>query len=105
MISLRSKILSGTLPVDELKKIKKVVTSKIDMGNNILGLDLVVRDENGNLLNPDVTSTIQLYYQHKNATERIKKAAVSSQTNFYARLVMYIVFMSINNRFNFMHFM
>lgn len=63
--------------MDEFKQMQKVVTSKIDMGNKILGLDLVVRDEHGNLLNPDVTSTIQLYYQHKKATDRIKRATVS----------------------------
>jgi len=33
LIGYRSKILSGTLPVDELKEIKQLVTSKIDMGN------------------------------------------------------------------------
>ena len=33
LISYRSKILSGTLPVDEMKEIKQLVTSKIDMGN------------------------------------------------------------------------
>lgn len=47
------------------------------MGNKILGLDLVVRDEQGNLLNPDETSTIQLYHQHKLATDRIRRATVS----------------------------
>lgn len=70
--------MSGTLPIDELKEIKKVVTAKIDMGNKILGLDLVVRDEHGNLLNPESTSTVQLYQQHKIATDRIRSATVRS---------------------------
>lgn len=77
LISHRSQILSGTLPVDELKEIKHLVTSIIDTGNKLLNLDMVVRDEQGNILNPDETSTIQLYYQHKLASERIKKATVS----------------------------
>lgn len=77
MISHRSKILSGTLPVDELKEIKQLVTSRIDTGNKLLSLDMVVRDDQGNILNPNETSTIQLYYQHKVATERIRKATVS----------------------------
>jgi hypothetical protein len=185
-----SKILSGTLPVDELKKIKQLVTSKIDMGNsqictfflinkelficrsrwgrhfphlsrpalrtnpasctmgpesfpggnvrsgrdadpsppppstlpkglcglwngeiylkciselnwcvvfscrsvlqllwilsNVLyifyrrsDLDTVVRDEQGNILDPDITSTIQFYWQHELATERIGKSTLS----------------------------
>jgi len=33
LISCRKKILSGTLPVDELRQMKKHVTSKIDVGN------------------------------------------------------------------------
>nr|CAD7446283.1 unnamed protein product [Timema bartmani] len=73
LIRYRSKILSGTLPVDELKEIKRLVTSKIDMGNKLLDLDMVVRDDQGNIMNPDVTSSIQLYYQHRLATERIKR--------------------------------
>lgn len=43
----------------------------------LLDLDMVVRDEQGNILNPDITSTIQLYWQHELATERIRKATVS----------------------------
>ncbi|XP_014208352.1 dedicator of cytokinesis protein 1 isoform X2 [Copidosoma floridanum] len=76
LIGYRSKILSGTLTVDELKDIKKLATSKIDTGNQLLGLDMVVRDEDGNILNPEQTSTIQLYKQHEIAAERIRKAAV-----------------------------
>lgn len=63
--------MSGTLPVDELKSVTRQVTSEIDMGNKILGLDLVVRDKNGNIISPEETSTIQLYYLHKNATDRM----------------------------------
>lgn len=39
---------------------------------SILGLDLVVRDEHGNMLNPDITSAIDLYRAHESATQRIK---------------------------------
>jgi hypothetical protein len=38
---------------------------------------MVVRDEQGNILDPDITSTIQLYWQYELATERIRKATVS----------------------------
>lgn len=37
LMKSRSQILSGTLPVDELKEIKRIVTSKIDMGNKLVG--------------------------------------------------------------------
>ncbi|CAH2001464.1 unnamed protein product [Acanthoscelides obtectus] len=71
LISYRSKILSGTLPVDEMKRLTKRATEEIDMGNKILGLDLVVRDKNGNLINPSESSTIQMFNLHKQATERM----------------------------------
>jgi len=43
----------------------------------LLDLDMVVRDEKGNILDPEITSAIQLYWQHELATERIRKATVS----------------------------
>ncbi|CAH1099777.1 unnamed protein product [Psylliodes chrysocephalus] len=83
LLSHRSKIISGTLPVDELKRVTKQAVEEIDIGNQILGLDLVVRDKNGNFINPKETSTLQLYYLHKNATQRMtnrsKKEAKESQ--------------------------
>lgn len=39
----------------------------------MLGLDMVVRDADCNILNPENTSTVQLYWQHQKATEDIKK--------------------------------
>ncbi|KFV68218.1 Dedicator of cytokinesis protein 5, partial [Dryobates pubescens] len=72
LIEWRSQILSGTLPKDELAELKKKVTAKIDYGNRqILGLDLVVRDDNGNILDPDETSTISLFKTHETASKRI----------------------------------
>ncbi|XP_030057685.1 dedicator of cytokinesis protein 5 isoform X1 [Microcaecilia unicolor] len=71
LIEWRSQILSGTLPKDELLELRKKVTAKIDYGNRILGLDLVVRDENGNILDPDETSIITLFKSHESASKRI----------------------------------
>ncbi|KAM4676971.1 dedicator of cytokinesis protein 5 [Discoglossus pictus] len=71
LMEWRSQILSGTLPKDELAELRKKVTAKIDYGNRILGLDLVVRDENGNILDPDETSIITLYRSHESASRRI----------------------------------
>ncbi|CAN7990561.1 unnamed protein product [Ixodes hexagonus] len=72
LMDSRRKIMSGTLPVDELRELKQKVTTKIEMGNAILDLDLVVR-LSGNILNPDVTSTIDLYRAHLEAAQRIKQ--------------------------------
>ncbi|XP_014253314.1 dedicator of cytokinesis protein 1 isoform X3 [Cimex lectularius] len=78
LMAYRSQIISGKFPVDELKQIKRILTYKIDIGNKILGLDMVVRDEHGNILNPDVTSTVQLYRHHQLANERILKSMTES---------------------------
>uniref|UniRef100_A0A5F8H144 Dedicator of cytokinesis 5 n=1 Tax=Monodelphis domestica TaxID=13616 RepID=A0A5F8H144_MONDO len=73
LIEWRSQILSGTLPKDELAELQKKVTAKIDHGNRMLGLDLVVRDDNGNILDPDKTSTIALFRAHEVASQRIEE--------------------------------
>jgi hypothetical protein len=49
--------------------------------SRILELDLIVRDEDGNILDPDSTSVISLFHAHEEATgkitERIKEEMVS----------------------------
>ncbi|MBN3290076.1 DOCK1 protein, partial [Polypterus senegalus] len=72
LIEWRSQILSGTLPQDELKELKQKVTSKIDYGNKYLDLDLVVRDEDGNILDPEQASTINLFRAHEAASKQIQ---------------------------------
>uniref|UniRef100_UPI00398F705B dedicator of cytokinesis protein 2-like isoform X1 n=1 Tax=Pristiophorus japonicus TaxID=55135 RepID=UPI00398F705B len=85
LMEWRSQLLSGTLPKDELKELKQKVTSRIDYGNRILELDLVVRDENGNIMDPDKTSVISLFHAHEEATkqisERIKEEMSQTQTD------------------------
>ncbi|XP_051896734.1 dedicator of cytokinesis protein 5 isoform X1 [Pristis pectinata] len=71
LIEWRSQIISGTLPKDELLELKGKVIAKIDYGNRILGLDLVVRDENGNILDPDQTSTVTLFKAHESISRGI----------------------------------
>lgn len=100
LIGYRSKILSGTLTVDELKDVKRLATACVDTGNQLLGLDMVVRDEHGNVLNPERTSTIELYYHHETAAERIRKATnetkkkpIKSTTPVFS----HIFFVSVRN--------
>ncbi|XP_048369537.1 dedicator of cytokinesis protein 5 isoform X1 [Sphaerodactylus townsendi] len=80
LIEWRSQILSGTLPKDELAELKKKVTAKIDYGNRILGLDLVVRDDTGNILDPDATSTIALFKAHETASKRVNERIQEERT-------------------------
>ncbi|XP_073969012.1 dedicator of cytokinesis protein myoblast city isoform X3 [Rhodnius prolixus] len=81
LMRYRSQIISGKFPVDQLKQIKKTVTSRIDVGNKLLNLDMVVRDDQGNILNPEVTSTVELYKHHHLATERITRAMSESSSS------------------------
>ncbi|XP_052869684.1 dedicator of cytokinesis protein 1 [Anopheles cruzii] len=81
LIRLRSQLLSGNLPVDEMRNIKLKATSEIDTGNKILQLDMIVRDEGGSILDIERTSTTQLYEHHVNAVDRIKRASTANSKN------------------------
>lgn len=61
--------------MDELKRVTKEVMAEIVLGNKVLGLDLVVHDKHGTVINPGETSTIQLYNLHKNTAERISRVS------------------------------
>ena len=77
LIDLRSKILSGTLPTDEIKELRQKATLLIDSGNYILKLDLCVRDELGNFVNSSETCTIDLYNMHESAQKKNKESVKS----------------------------
>ncbi|KAL0979453.1 hypothetical protein UPYG_G00185280 [Umbra pygmaea] len=80
LIEYRSQILSGTLPKDDLVELAKKVTAKIDYGNRILGLDLVVRDEAGNTMDPDSTSTVSLFRAFETASRSIDERIQEEKT-------------------------
>ncbi|NXN79491.1 DOCK2 protein, partial [Bombycilla garrulus] len=83
LMEQRSQLLSGTLPKDQLVRLRKEVTGKMDYGNKILALDLVVRDEDENILDPDRTSVISLFQAHRRAaqtlTQRIQEETSPQQ--------------------------
>uniref|UniRef100_A0A673BYL2 Dedicator of cytokinesis 2 n=1 Tax=Sphaeramia orbicularis TaxID=375764 RepID=A0A673BYL2_9TELE len=81
LMEWRSQLLSGTLPSDEFKELKQKVTSKIDYGNKILELDQVVRDEDGNILDPEKASVISLFRAHEEATTKINERIKEEQTD------------------------
>uniref|UniRef100_A0A673C1D5 Dedicator of cytokinesis 2 n=1 Tax=Sphaeramia orbicularis TaxID=375764 RepID=A0A673C1D5_9TELE len=80
LMEWRSQLLSGTLPSDEFKELKQKVTSKIDYGNKILELDQVVRDEDGNILDPEKASVISLFRAHEEATTKINERIKEEQS-------------------------
>ncbi|CAL8078440.1 unnamed protein product [Orchesella dallaii] len=69
----RKRVMSSNLTVENLKDLKKQVARIIDTGNNLLKLDMVVRDENGNPLDPKTTSTIELFRQHQKSSHKLRK--------------------------------
>ncbi|NXV62268.1 DOCK1 protein, partial [Molothrus ater] len=83
LMEQRSQLLSGTLPKDQLLRLRKEVTGEMDYGNKILALDLVVRDEDENILDPDRTSVISLFQAHRRAaqtlSQRIQEETSSQQ--------------------------
>ncbi|XP_017848453.1 dedicator of cytokinesis protein 1 isoform X2 [Drosophila busckii] len=70
----RAALISGNLPLDEMRKVKLQATALIDTGNRLLGLDMVVRDESGDILDTNAICTTELYENHVNAMQRIDKA-------------------------------
>ncbi|XP_059377995.1 dedicator of cytokinesis protein 2-like isoform X1 [Carassius carassius] len=81
LMEWRSQLLSGTLPSDEFKELKQKITSKIDYGNKILELDVVVRDTDGNILDPENASVISLFRAHEDATAKITERIKEEQSN------------------------
>lgn len=46
---------------DELKELKQKVARKIDYGNRFLGLDMIARDESGEVINPKSSGVMKLF--------------------------------------------
>ncbi|KRG01267.1 dedicator of cytokinesis protein 1 isoform X1 [Drosophila mojavensis] len=70
----RAALISGNLPLDEMRKVKLQATAQIDTGNRLLGLDMVVRDESGDILDTNSICSTELYEKHVYAVQRIEKA-------------------------------
>ncbi|XP_053406382.1 dedicator of cytokinesis protein 1-like [Mercenaria mercenaria] len=95
----RKEITSRKITAEQLKDLKQKVSAKIDLGNALLGLDLVVRDEEGNILNPEGASVVRIYREHVDVADRLKremqgdkdapvenKASVGATYNLYVML-------------------
>ncbi|KAE9421890.1 hypothetical protein Angca_005553, partial [Angiostrongylus cantonensis] len=71
MLSVRQKILSGGVPVEELNSLRVQLARKIDRGNMLLSLNVTIRDERGFAFDPDKISFLQTYVEHQNAQRRV----------------------------------
>uniref|UniRef100_A0A915K4B6 SH3 domain-containing protein n=1 Tax=Romanomermis culicivorax TaxID=13658 RepID=A0A915K4B6_ROMCU len=72
LIHWRKQILSGKLPVEELSVLKKKIGVKIDVGNKLLDLDMVLRNDDGELADIDSCSLLELYQLHCSTLEKIQ---------------------------------
>ncbi|XP_060585551.1 dedicator of cytokinesis protein 1-like isoform X2 [Ruditapes philippinarum] len=99
----RKEITSRKITAEQLKDLKQKVSAKIDLGNALLNLDLVVRDEEGNILNPESASVVRIYREHVDVADRLKremqgdkdapvetKASVGATYNLYVRMVNFV---------------
>merc|ERR1719505_69098 len=75
----RRQIMSGALTGDQLKKVKLDIANKIDFGNKFLGLDLVVRDNDGNIIDVENTGVIELYKRHLESSQRTQTPSAQSR--------------------------
>lgn len=98
LMDWRRQILARALPVDQLKQLKQRVTQTIDYGNRTLGLDLVVRDPEGNVIDPDSTGAIQLYRRHVSTSSRIKTTSrVETPKKEVVFYMQYSVFVNVKH--------
>ena len=64
-IGIRASLICGKLPREEVRDLRTKLTKKMDYLNHHLQLDLVVRDKDGNIFNPDKISVVSLLRELK----------------------------------------
>lgn len=72
VMSMRSSLILSPFTKEETKEIQHKITTKIDFLNHRLNLDLIVRDKDGNSLDPKSVSFVELYRHHLKSSDRIE---------------------------------
>ena len=72
LIEWRKLLLCGKLTQEETRDYHSKVITNIDTGNNVLGLDMVVRDEDGQSLDPQICGAVKLFRAHEKSAEVIQ---------------------------------
>ncbi|XP_037295872.1 dedicator of cytokinesis protein 1 isoform X3 [Manduca sexta] len=73
LLELRAQAASGALPQDQLRRVARTSVFTIDRGNRTLGMELAVRNANGQLVDPLKMSSYRLNALHEEANTRIVK--------------------------------
>lgn len=66
-------LVLGLKLCERIKQRLSVCEVLISCHSRILDLDLVVRDEDGNILDPELTSTISLFRAHEVASKQVEE--------------------------------
>ena len=64
--------MCGKLTQEETRDHHSKVIKNIDTGNSVLGLDMVVRDEEGQTLDPEICGAVKLFRAHEKSAEVIR---------------------------------
>ena len=89
-IGIRASLICGKLPREEVRDLRSKLTKKMDYLNHHLQLDLVVRDKDGNILDPDKTSAVYLFREHKLSSDNRSRNLLHSsgqKSNSYMLLL------------------
>ena len=65
--------MCGKLTQEETRDHHSKVVKNIDTGNSVLGLDMVVRDDDGNTLDPEICGAVKLFRAHEKSAEGKRK--------------------------------
>ena len=93
-IGIRASLICGKLPREEVRDLRTKLTKKMDYLNHHLQLDLVVRDKDGNILNPDKTSAVSLFREHKLSSDNRSRNLLHSSG---PRSNSYMLLLSVKN--------
>ncbi|KAG9510700.1 Dedicator of cytokinesis protein 3 [Fragariocoptes setiger] len=77
LIDMQKKLISSSLPSDQIRELKQNIASKIDWGNNLLGLGFVPRIDSEPVV-PAKISPIKMYLIHAESSESSSKPSYSN---------------------------
>ncbi|QQP35522.1 Dedicator of cytokinesis protein 1like [Caligus rogercresseyi] len=75
ILSSRSNLLSGKVPAEEAKEIRRSLTEKIDFMNSQRGLDLRIRHPDGRRVREKGLSAVALFRQHMETQKAVQSFA------------------------------
>uniref|UniRef100_A0A0N5C857 SH3 domain-containing protein n=1 Tax=Strongyloides papillosus TaxID=174720 RepID=A0A0N5C857_STREA len=75
LIVTRKRILSRSIPTEEMREFKNKVHKKIDIVDNILGLEMKIHDDYRKIIEPGTLSILETYEQHVLSYKKIQNIA------------------------------